>query len=76
MTGVQTCALPILLFRSLLFSVAATIAYIAQGLTLRPGDCIYTGTPEGPGPLSPGDIVEVELEGIGVLSNPVVAASP
>ena len=60
----------------LLFSVAATIAYIAQGLTLRPGDCIYTGTPEGPGPLSPGDIVEVELEGIGVLSNPVVAASP
>jgi 2-keto-4-pentenoate hydratase/2-oxohepta-3-ene-1,7-dioic acid hydratase in catechol pathway len=45
-------------------------------MTLLPGDLILTGTPAGVGPLSARDIVEVEIEGIGVLSNRVVAASP
>ncbi len=42
-------------------------------MTLEPGDVIATGTPSGIGPMKPGDTVEVEVEGIGVLSNPVVA---
>jgi 2-keto-4-pentenoate hydratase/2-oxohepta-3-ene-1,7-dioic acid hydratase in catechol pathway len=42
-------------------------------MTLTPGDIIMTGTPSGIGPVVPGDTFEVEIEGIGVLSNPVVA---
>jgi 2-keto-4-pentenoate hydratase/2-oxohepta-3-ene-1,7-dioic acid hydratase in catechol pathway len=42
-------------------------------MTLLPGDVILTGTPAGVGPIFPGDRVEVEIEGIGVLVNPVVA---
>ena len=57
----------------LLFSVASLVTYLAQAIRLEPGDCIYTGTPSGGGSLVPGDTIEVELEGIGVLSNPVVA---
>jgi len=41
-------------------------------MTLMPGDVIYTGTPAGVGPLKTGDVVEVEIEGIGVLRNHVV----
>jgi 2-keto-4-pentenoate hydratase/2-oxohepta-3-ene-1,7-dioic acid hydratase in catechol pathway len=40
-------------------------------MTLMPGDIILTGTPAGIGPLNAGDVVEVEVEGIGVLQNPV-----
>ncbi len=40
-------------------------------MTLEPGDLLVTGTPEGVGPLAPGDEVEVELPGVGVLRNPV-----
>ena len=40
-------------------------------MTLEPGDLIATGTPAGVGPLSEGDVVEVEVEGVGVLRNPV-----
>jgi 2-keto-4-pentenoate hydratase/2-oxohepta-3-ene-1,7-dioic acid hydratase in catechol pathway len=65
--------------RNMIFSVAETIAYISQLMTLEPGDIIATGTPEGVGfkrnpPifLHNGDIVEVEIEGIGTLRNPVV----
>ncbi len=58
----------------LLFGVASLIAYISQGATLYPGDCIFTGTPSGVGPLSPGDTIEVEIEGVGTLSNPVVSS--
>jgi 2-keto-4-pentenoate hydratase/2-oxohepta-3-ene-1,7-dioic acid hydratase in catechol pathway len=47
--------------------------YISQVMTLEPGDLIATGTPSGVGPLQPGDVVEVEIPGIGVLRNPVVA---
>jgi 2-keto-4-pentenoate hydratase/2-oxohepta-3-ene-1,7-dioic acid hydratase in catechol pathway len=42
-------------------------------MTLEPGDVIATGTPSGVGPLEPGDTVEVEVENVGVLRNPVVA---
>ena len=56
----------------LIFGLARTIAHLSKSMTLLPGDVIFTGTPEGVGPIRPGDVVEVEVEGIGVLSNPVV----
>ena len=59
----------------LLFSVPELIEYISAAVTLLPGDVILTGTPSGVGPISPGDEVEIEVSGIGVLSNPVVAES-
>jgi 2-keto-4-pentenoate hydratase/2-oxohepta-3-ene-1,7-dioic acid hydratase in catechol pathway len=49
------------------------IAYVSQAVTLLPGDMIMLGTPPGVGELLPGDTVEVEVDGIGCLSNPVVA---
>ncbi|MBA2278748.1 MAG: fumarylacetoacetate hydrolase family protein [Chloroflexia bacterium] len=58
--------------KSLLFSVPFLISYISGVMTLDPGDIIMTGTPEGVGPLTAGDTIEVEIGGIGVLSNPVV----
>ncbi len=58
----------------MIFSPAALVAYVSRMMTLHPGDLILTGTPAGIGPLSPGDLVEVEIEGIGVLANHVVAA--
>jgi 2-keto-4-pentenoate hydratase/2-oxohepta-3-ene-1,7-dioic acid hydratase in catechol pathway len=57
----------------LVTSVARLLAFISGVMTLLPGDVILTGTPAGIGALSPGDRVEVEIEGIGVLSNHVVA---
>src|SRR5262249_2849344 len=63
----------------MIFSVGATLAYLSQGFPLEPGDLICTGTPAGVGfarkpPvfLKDGDVVEVEIEGLGVLRNPVV----
>jgi len=44
-------------------------------MTLEPGDLIATGTPSGVGPLHAGDVVEVEIPGVGVLRNPVVQAA-
>lgn len=49
------------------------VEFVSRVMTLHPGDIIATGTPPGVGPLVPGDRVEVEIEGIGVLSNRVVA---
>ena len=57
----------------LLFPVARLVSYLSQAMTLWPGDVILTGTPSGVGPIQPGDVVEVEVSGIGVLRNPVVA---
>ncbi len=57
----------------LIFDVATLISFCSQYMTLEPGDVISTGTPAGVGNLSPGDVCEVEIEGIGVLRNPVVA---
>lgn len=53
--------------------VAGLVAFVSQVFTLLPGDVILTGTPAGVGPIRAGDRVEVEIEGIGILSNPVVA---
>ncbi len=58
---------------SLMFKIPKLIAYISSFHTLFPGDVISTGTPEGMKPVQVGDIMEVEIEGIGVLRNPVVA---
>ncbi|HZI17214.1 MAG TPA: fumarylacetoacetate hydrolase family protein [Pyrinomonadaceae bacterium] len=55
------------------FSVPFLVRYISQVMTLEPGDLIATGTPAGVGPLAPADIVEVEVGGIGILRNVVVA---
>ena len=57
----------------LLFSVAHLVSYISAVMTLLPGDVIMTGTPSGVGPIAPGDTVELEISGVGVLRNPVVA---
>ena len=57
----------------LLFDIPTIISFITQAVTLEPGDVIYTGTPGVPPELHPGDVVEVEVEGIGVLRNPVRA---
>lgn len=57
----------------LLFSAARLVSYLSQAMTLWPGDVILTGTPSGVGPIQPGDVVEVEVSGIGILRNPVVS---
>ena len=54
---------------------AVSPAQYSRFMTLEPGDLVLTGTPAGVGPLAPGDVVEVEIPGIGILSNPVVADS-
>ncbi len=55
----------------LIFSVPAILSYISTFMTLHPGDVVLTGTPDGVGPLQPGDTVEVSVEGIGTLKNVV-----
>jgi len=57
----------------LIFGVAPIVSFISRHVTLEPGDLIYTGTPGKTTPLKPGDVVEVDLEGVGVLRNPVAA---
>lgn len=56
----------------MIFPIPAVIAFISRQITLEPGDIISTGTPAGVGPLRHGDVVEIEIEKIGVLRNPVV----
>jgi 2-keto-4-pentenoate hydratase/2-oxohepta-3-ene-1,7-dioic acid hydratase in catechol pathway len=53
------------------FSIPVLVAFISEVMTLEPGDLILTGTPAGVGPLRHGDLVEVEIPGVGVLANPV-----
>ena len=53
------------------FSIPDLVSFISGIMTLEPGDLIATGTPAGTGPLMDGDVVEVEISGVGVLSNPV-----
>src|SRR5438067_9992380 len=55
-----------------IFPVPKLLAFISEGMTLEPGDVVTTGTPEGVGPIRAGDTVEIEVEGVGVLRNPVV----
>lgn len=58
----------------LLFDSVTIVAYISQNVMLQPGDLIYTGTPGNTRKMKPGDRVDVEIEGIGILSNPVTGA--
>jgi 2-keto-4-pentenoate hydratase/2-oxohepta-3-ene-1,7-dioic acid hydratase in catechol pathway len=53
------------------FNIPFLVSYISGIMTLEPGDLIATGTPAGVGPLRDGDVVEVEIPGVGILSNPV-----
>jgi 2-keto-4-pentenoate hydratase/2-oxohepta-3-ene-1,7-dioic acid hydratase in catechol pathway len=57
----------------MVYGVATLIEYITSFMTLLPGDVLLTGTPEGVGPLADSDVVEVEVDGIGPLTNPVRA---
>jgi 2-keto-4-pentenoate hydratase/2-oxohepta-3-ene-1,7-dioic acid hydratase in catechol pathway len=59
--------------RELIFTIPDLIEFISSVMTLLPGDIISTGTPAGVGPLQPGDQVTIHVEGVGALTNPVVA---
>jgi 2-keto-4-pentenoate hydratase/2-oxohepta-3-ene-1,7-dioic acid hydratase in catechol pathway len=59
--------------KEMAFSIGKVLSYVSHVMTLEPGDIVATGTPSGVGPLAPGDIVEVEIEGISKVSNPVQA---
>jgi 2-keto-4-pentenoate hydratase/2-oxohepta-3-ene-1,7-dioic acid hydratase in catechol pathway len=58
----------------MVFSPARLVSFISHAMTLLPGDLISTGTPSGVGPMNAGDTVEIEVEGVGVLVNPVIRA--
>jgi 2-keto-4-pentenoate hydratase/2-oxohepta-3-ene-1,7-dioic acid hydratase in catechol pathway len=65
---------------NMVFGVAEVIAFVSQGITLEPGDLILTGTPAGVGAfrdpkvwMEPGDEITIEIDGIGSITNPVVA---
>ncbi len=57
--------------KHLIFSVPKLVSFISHIMTLNPGDVILTGTPSGVGPLNSGDVVTIEIEGIGKLTNKV-----
>ncbi|WP_029150937.1 fumarylacetoacetate hydrolase family protein [Microbacterium indicum] len=57
-------------FSDMIFDVPTIIEYVTAAFTLLPGDIVLTGTPAGVGPFSAGDVVEVEIPGIGILRNP------
>lgn len=59
--------------REMIFTVAQLVAFVSSVMTLQPGDLILSGSPPGSGPLLPGDEVFLDIEGIGDLSNPVIA---
>jgi 2-keto-4-pentenoate hydratase/2-oxohepta-3-ene-1,7-dioic acid hydratase in catechol pathway len=61
--------------KDLIFDIAYIVSYVSRYVTLLPGDVIYTGTPGTTSAIKPGDVVEVEIEGIGVLRNRVVKAA-
>jgi 2-keto-4-pentenoate hydratase/2-oxohepta-3-ene-1,7-dioic acid hydratase in catechol pathway len=56
----------------IIFDIPSLIEWISAWVTLEPGDLIFTGTPHIPAEIKPGDVVDVDIEGIGVLSNPVI----
>lgn len=60
--------------KDLIFDIPTIVSYVSQYITLLPGDVIYTGTPGTTSAMKPGDVVEVEIEGIGVLRNRIVKA--
>jgi 2-keto-4-pentenoate hydratase/2-oxohepta-3-ene-1,7-dioic acid hydratase in catechol pathway len=56
----------------MIYSIGRVLAHVSQFMTLEPGDLVLTGTPAGVGPVQPGDVMTVEVEGLGTLVNPVV----
>ncbi len=60
--------------QELILDIPEIIRYVSSVMTLVPGDLIFTGTPGEPQPIHAGDVVEVEIPGIGILQNPVVAS--
>jgi 2-keto-4-pentenoate hydratase/2-oxohepta-3-ene-1,7-dioic acid hydratase in catechol pathway len=60
--------------KDLLFKSAEIISFVSRHVTLEPGDTIFTGTPQKTTPVKPGDVMEVEIDGIGILRNKVAAA--
>jgi 2-keto-4-pentenoate hydratase/2-oxohepta-3-ene-1,7-dioic acid hydratase in catechol pathway len=62
--------------KNLIFGISKLVSFISQVMTLLPGDVIATGTPSGIGPMAVGDKVEVVVEGIGTLTNTVIAEKP
>jgi len=58
--------------RDFIFTLDVIMRYIADVMTLMPGDLIATGTPQGVGPSVAGDVIEVIVEGVGTLRSPVV----
>lgn len=59
--------------KNLIFDPCFLVSYLSKIMTLEPGDVIFTGTPSGVGPVKPGDVMEMRIEGIGSLINPVAA---
>jgi 2-keto-4-pentenoate hydratase/2-oxohepta-3-ene-1,7-dioic acid hydratase in catechol pathway len=59
----------------MMFDIPTLLAYISRIMTLEPGDLVLTGTPEGVGTLAAGDVVEVEIDGVSRVSNPVTASA-
>ena len=57
----------------LIYSLGRVLAHVTRFMTLEPGDLLLTGTPAGVGPVLPGDLMTVEIEGLGTLSNPVIS---
>ncbi|QOY92116.1 fumarylacetoacetate hydrolase family protein [Paludibaculum fermentans] len=57
----------------MIFSVGAILQFVTEFMTLEPGDLIATGTPPGVGPVQPGDVIQVEVPGLGILENSIVA---
>src|SRR5690606_10798122 len=56
----------------MIYAIGRVLAYVSHFMTLEPGDLVLTGTPAGVGPVQPGDVMTVEVEGLGALSNPVI----
>jgi len=59
--------------KNMIHSIRQTVSFISRYVTLEPGDLIFTGTPGKTQPMKPGDVVEVEIEGVGVLRNQIVS---
>jgi 2-keto-4-pentenoate hydratase/2-oxohepta-3-ene-1,7-dioic acid hydratase in catechol pathway len=61
--------------RDLIFPVEQVVSYVSRFVTLLPGDIVYTGTPGNTKPMAPGDVIEIEVEGVGTLRNRVTRAT-
>jgi 2-keto-4-pentenoate hydratase/2-oxohepta-3-ene-1,7-dioic acid hydratase in catechol pathway len=62
--------------QDMVFDVNQLITFVSSVMTLEPGDLLFTGTPAGVGPLLPGDVVDVKIDRLGTLHNPVAAEGP